>query len=91
MSVREYTIVTQDVNFPHIRNILNKYGITGYTILEHDGYYKGEPEKGLDIVIIDEGRQYSQILLETICEAIKTMNNQDSVYLVRRYLDLRVV
>lgn len=91
MSVKEYTITTQDMNLMNICNILEDSGILGYSILEHDGYYKGRLEKGLDIVIIDEGQEYSQTLLEAVCGTIKVMNKQDSVYLTIKHLNLTVV
>jgi hypothetical protein len=88
MSAKKYTIITENINRPIIERILYDSSITGYSLYEHDGYYESKPERGLDIVIIDEGPDYSELLMEQICETIGVLNEQDSVYLDIQYIKL---
>jgi hypothetical protein len=91
MRAKEYTIVTEDINMPFIHKALADCGISGYSIIEHDGCYDNHLERGLSIVIVDNGEQYSQELLESVCETVKIINKQEHVYLEIRYLDFVVI
>ena len=69
-----YRILTEDKNRERIYRILNSY-VTGFTVTEAIGSYKGMIEKSLAIDIAG----YPGAVVERIAEAIKQWNQQESV------------
>jgi uncharacterized membrane-anchored protein YitT (DUF2179 family) len=77
----EYEILTENKNPDIIEAILNNL-FTSYTIREQTGYYKGQKEKSLSIIVI--GPYQDENILKA-CWDIKTVNNQETVlYTVKR-------
>ena len=68
-------LATEDINRPAILDILNKY-LEGYSIVKSKGIWRGVPEDSILIYIA--GFSY----VNEIVDAIKTVNNQESVMVI---------
>jgi hypothetical protein len=90
--VIEYIIRTEDKDRYKIQNILAQFDITGYTLLETIGCWKGIIEQGLAIQIIDSGTdKLDPVIIQCIAEEIKVQNNQEFLFVEKRELELNIV
>lgn len=72
----KYEIMTENINMPMIVKIVSKH-FTGFSIQKQFGYWKGQQESSLNIVIFGNDRDIHAV--EDIAEKIKTANKQESV------------
>lgn len=66
-----------------VANLLNQWGIDGFTIYRVDGYWRGEPEASFKIELAGEfdDKHADTNIIRSIADALKKLYNQDSVML----------
>ncbi len=74
-----YRIYTEDLKRQEVLAIITKY-YQGFTIFEATGFWKLKEEKTIVIEIISKD---SAINIKQICEELKTLNEQESVLVVK--------
>ena len=72
-----YRIYTEDVNRTEVYAILDSH-VTGYTILDATGSWKGTRERSICIELID----VSPATVTAIARTIRAFNRQESVMIV---------
>jgi len=88
----KHTLYTENKNKEGIESILNKY-YYGYTIIEGTGYYKGDKENCLIIVIFTEpvDTKTTEIKINTIISDIKFVNEQECILYTRETLEAEFI
>ncbi|MBW8002570.1 MAG: DUF3574 domain-containing protein [Planctomycetes bacterium] len=72
----KFEILTEDKNRDKIIAEVSKF-FDGFSITEQIGYWKGEQEKSLNIMIV--GRYSDSRKIDRIASAIQNFNDQESV------------
>jgi hypothetical protein len=72
--MKRYDIHTENKDAKWIENLLS-LGFDGFTIVKGAGFWKGEKEKSLDIIIYTD----NTFLVRAMAERIKAHNKQDAV------------
>lgn len=84
--MKRYDIHTENKNETWIKNLLS-IGFDGFTIVKGAGFWKGEEEKALDIVIYTD----NPILIGAMADAIKHHNKQEAVLVVETDCTLKLI
>jgi hypothetical protein len=74
----KYEIMTENLNLNMIVKIVNSH-FSGFSIVKQLGYWEGEQEQSLNIVIF--GNSSDLCAVEDIIDRIKTLNKQQSILL----------
>ena len=87
----KYTIAQNRANhksYPAtVAEVLAQHKIDGFTIERVDGYWQGVPEKSYKIsVAVEDGK-----VLDTVCETLRDMFQQDAVMLTSPDNDVRFI
>jgi len=77
-----YRIYTEDKNREDIKRTCDKY-LPDYSLFYGEGVYKGHHEKSLVIEIVGEDGSLAQSVIIGIAQAIKLMNQQEAVLIVK--------
>jgi hypothetical protein len=75
----KYEILTEDINRDKIIAEVSAF-FDGFSVTEQTGYWKGEQEKSLNIMIV--GEYADSVKVTCIAGAIKLINDQESVMVV---------
>ena len=84
--MKRYDIHTENKNEAWIKNLLS-IGFDGFTIVKGAGFWKGDEEKTLDIVIYTD----NPILIGAMAERIKHHNKQEAVLVVETECELKLI
>lgn len=72
--MKRYAIHTENKNEKWIEQLLS-IGFDGFTIVKGAGFWKGEKEKSLEIIIYTD----NALLIKGMADAIKRHNKQEAV------------
>lgn len=84
--MKRFVIHTENKNEAWIADLLS-VGFDGFTIIKGLGYWKGQPEKTLEIVIYTD----NAYLVRAIADRIKHHNKQEAVLIAETECKLELI
>ena len=83
-----YRLYTEDI--PGAEQLVH-WGFEGFTILQAQGYWKGQSESSLVIEILAEGTEHDEAKIFALAERIKACNKQESVLVTAQIIEAKFV
>lgn len=84
--MKRYAIHTEDKNEKWIENLLS-IGFDGFTVVKAAGFWKGQKEKSLEIIIYTD----NTLLIRAMAERIKHHNKQEAVLITETDCTLELI
>lgn len=85
-----YRLFTENRNYDQIKKLVCNY-FDGFTIIKAEGVWQGESEHSLIIEIEVNSPVAFYRRIETLCFAIKKLNNQDKILVQRIECESKLV